>query len=121
MTGVALEALRQPRSPLVVALNRGVGMSRRLFGAGLLILVVAFASIPELSAGPFGRRPRPCPPAPCPAAVAVNSQPPLADNAPPRRADWVCFGGGPSRNMVNLGNSRIASKFDVRPVAEGGD
>src|ERR1043166_4490696 len=98
MTDAALGALTQPRSPLVIALNRGVGMSRRLFGAGLLILVGAPANIPDLSAAPFGRRPRPCSPPPCPVA---NPPPPQANNSPPRRADWVCFGGGPSRNMVN--------------------
>src|SRR5262245_59890565 len=93
-------------------------MSRRLFGAGLLILVVAFASISDLSAGPFRRRrQRPCPPPPCPA----SSPAPQADTSPPRRADWICFGGGPTRNMVNIGNTGLAAKWDVRPVAEGGD
>jgi outer membrane protein assembly factor BamB len=53
-------------------------------------------------------------------AVTLNAfAKPERDPNPSR--NWPTFGGGPSRNMVNLGNTGIASKFDVRPIAEGGD
>ncbi len=57
-------------------------------------------------------------------AIVIGIAPSLAGSrvlaqTPP--SEWRCFGGGPSRNMVDASSAGIPAKWDLRPKSQGGD
>src|SRR5262249_54418887 len=40
---------------------------------------------------------------------------------PPQPAEWPCFGGSASRNMVNVVDIGLPEKWDLRLTKDGGD
>src|SRR5262249_13137527 len=87
------------------------------FAAPGLALALIPANDTDLAACPSRRSQSrfsaPADPPPDPKPEAKQAAKP-AD--PSRRgADWPCFGGGPTRNMVNLVETNIPETWEVRP------
>jgi outer membrane protein assembly factor BamB len=91
------------------------------FAAFGLVLALQPAEDGDLAACPPRRaQARSAPPADAPADPKPDPKPdakadPKPADSPRRGADWPCFGGGPTRNMVNLAETNIPETWEVRP------